>query len=96
MSATPHRDAVEAWIAGGRVGPILWPEVRWPDPPQWSDPAVRLIAAVQMCASGARAELPRRPALINGKLIPPPPERRPSRRGRRKRPPKPRKRETQP
>lgn len=87
-SATPRRDALEAWIRGGRTGPIIWPEERWPDPESWSDPDVRAAAVIAMCASGAPAELPVRFAVINGQRIPAPPS---FRHGPRHRAPRPRK-----
>jgi len=46
-TATPKRDAVVAWLGGDRRGPIQWPEERWPDPPEWADPAVRAEAVVR-------------------------------------------------
>jgi len=44
-----------------------------PDPPEWADPARRIAAAIAMCASGAPASLPPRPATIDGRRVPAPP-----------------------
>ena len=87
-SATPRLDAVRAWLADGGQGPIVWPEERWPDPPEWDDPTVRTAAVIAMCASGAQAVLPVRHVVIDGQAIPAPP---PFRHGIRHRPPRPRK-----
>ena len=73
MSTTPKRDAVLAWLAGDRTGPIVWP-IELEDWPDW-DHAQRLDATVACGASGAPAELPIRYAVVNGKRIPPPPVR---------------------
>ena len=54
-TATPNRDAVIAWLAGDRTGPIDWPAPRWPDPEAWDDYGKRIEAAIAIASSGVRS-----------------------------------------
>lgn len=76
MSATrtPKLDAIRAWIALADPGAPFEYVDRWPDPPEWDDPAVRADVVVAMCASGAPAELPHPFVIIDGKTVPAPPK----------------------
>ena len=89
-SATPRRDAVLAWLAGDRLGPIEWPEEpRSPDPFAGLTADERVAVSIRMAASGAPAELPPRTVMIGGKPVPPPPRQpRPPRPKGRQRPPR--------
>lgn len=82
VSSTPRRDALEAWIRGGYVGPLVLPErPHYENPPAWDTERDRRAAVLAMASSGVTAELPFRTVTINGRKmkVPPPPKRRKAR-----------------